>query len=255
MTVHVERVMGTVVTIDGRDDVPPPAISDVVAWFHHVDATFSPWIADSAISRFGHGRLPDDERTADIDEVLDLCAHFRIETRGAFDAHAVPAPNGSRFDPSGVVKGWSVDRAAALLERHGLRCFAINAGGDVVVRGAPEPGRAWRVGVRHPDHADRVATVVEADGPLAVATSAAYERGPHIVDPRTGGTPTSLLSVTVVGPTLAEADAWATAAFVLGPTGLDALADHPHLEAFAITADRRVLTTPGWGRELMARSA
>ena len=113
-------------------------------------------------------------------------------------------------DPSGLVKGWAVEEAVAILLRAGGRNFAVNAGGDIVVRGGPAPGRAWRVGIQHPEIRQAMAAVLEVRD-LAVATSGAYERGEHVIDARSGAPPTDLLSATVVGPSLTFADAYATA--------------------------------------------
>jgi thiamine biosynthesis lipoprotein len=95
--------------------------------------------------------------------------------------------------------------------------------------------------------APRLAAVLEG-GDLAVATSGEYERGRHVVDPHTGRPPEGLLSVTIVGPDLATADAYATAAFAMGAAGPAWTATLAGYEALCITADRRVLTTPGLDR-------
>ncbi|MEU0786385.1 FAD:protein FMN transferase [Streptomyces sp. NPDC006173] len=168
-------------------------------------------------------------------EVLGPCEEFRAASGGAFDAR-LP---GRGLDPCAVVKGWSVQRAAELPAASGVRRFCVDAGGDVVVAGGP-----WRVGVRHPDRADRLCAVVEiTDG--AVATSARYDRGDHILGGRTGLQATGLLGVTVVAPSPTEADATATAAFALGPEGVAWAAARPGCEVFAVDADRRVLRTAG----------
>ena len=86
------------------------------------------------------------------------------------------------IDPSGLVKGWSVDRAAALLDEAGMRNYAVNAGGDIRLRGGALPEPRWRVGIQHPQIRDRIAAVVEGDD-LAVATSGEYARGEHIRRP------------------------------------------------------------------------
>ena len=148
---HVEHVMGMAVSIDVHDDVEAaPGLRDVVAWLHHVDQTFSTYLLDSPISRLGRGELTLADAGDEIREVLLRCEELRAATSGAFDAFVVPAPNGTTLDPSGYVKGWSIERAAGILERHGLRRFCINAGGDVVLRGAADGVAAWRVGIRHP---------------------------------------------------------------------------------------------------------
>lgn len=244
---HVEHVMGMAISIDVRDDVDPAAIVDVVAWLHHVDATFSPYKMDSPITRFGLGEIGLDELSDEVLGVLALCEEIYVDTGGAFDVLAVPAPNGSHFDPCGLVKGWSIERAAALLEAHGASNFCINAGGDVVVRGIPAPGRCWRVGIRHPDLADRTAAVVELAGHAAIATSATYERGAHIIDPRTGEPTADLASVTIVGPDLTVVDAYATAVFVMGLDGLTWLHEHhPDHAGFVITRDELTYATPSF---------
>ena len=99
--------------------------------------------------------------------------------------------------------------------------------------------------------------VLDVIGPAAVATSATYERGAHIVDPRTGQPATDLASVTVVGPDLTNVDAYATAIFVMGLPGLHWLTKHPGYDAMAITHDDRVHLTPGfdgWRRSRQGRS-
>ncbi|MFJ4205122.1 FAD:protein FMN transferase [Streptomyces sviceus] len=234
---RVEHVMGFPVSLRVDDEsVPESAADTVFAWLREVDARFSPFKEDSEVSRYDRGELSADGLSADLHEILDLCEHYRKATGGAFD---VRLP-GRRLDPCAVVKGWSVQRAAELLKAAGATRFVVNAGGDVVVSGGP-----WRVGVRHPEHADQLCTVLSLpDG--AVATSARYERGDHIIDGRTGRQATGLLSLTVVAATLTEADSVATAAFAMGAEGIDWAASLEGCEVFAVDAERRVLRTPGF---------
>ena len=248
-THHVEFVMGMAVSIDIRDpDTPSDAVADVVSWLHHVDATFSTYIDDSVISRLGRGELDIGDAPDEVRDVLHQCENFRIETNGAFDVFEVPAPNGTTLDPSGLVKGWSIERAARMLEQAGCSNFCINAGGDIALRGHPSADEPWQIGIRHPDDAHALATVLTTSGPLAVATSATYERGAHIIDPRTRQPTTDLASVTVVGPDLTVADAYATALFVMGLDGLDWIANHPDYDAYMITHDAQTMWTPGFER-------
>lgn len=251
---HVEMVMGMAVSIDVRDAVPQAAIDDVVAWLHHVDDTFSTHRVDTPVSRLGLGELTLDDMPDEVLEVLRRCEQLYADTEGAFDVLAVPAPNGSRFDPSGLVKGWSLERAASLLEAHGARHFCINGGGDIALRGEPAPGERWRVGIRHPDDRLSTAAVIEGSGRLAVATSGSYERGAHIIDPVTGEPTTDLASVTIVGPDLGDVDAYATAVYVMGVEGLTWLAEHhPDHAGFVITRDEQTYATPNFV-ELLAPS-
>ncbi|MER6348422.1 FAD:protein FMN transferase [Streptomyces sp. NPDC001595] len=233
---RVEHVMGFPVSLRIDDThVPEGAADDVFAWLREADARFSPFRADSEVSRLDRDEIAPDEVGPDLAEVLAIGERYRIATGGAFDVR----PPGRRLDPCAVVKGWAVQRAADRLTAAGVRRFCLNAGGDVVVAGGP-----WRVGVRHPEHAGQVCAVLElTDG--AVATSGRYERGEHILDARTGRPATGLLGVTVLAPTLTEADVVATAAFALGPDGVAWAAAQDGCEVYAVGADRRVRRTAG----------
>jgi thiamine biosynthesis lipoprotein len=233
-------LMGTVITVDIRDpgDWTAP-ITAVFDWFRWVDEVFSPFRPDSEVSRLDRGEITELECSAEVREVLGLCAEVERRSHGSFDVRA-----GGRLDPSGLVKGWSVERATAILLAAQARNFFIAAGGDLVTRGRPAEGERWRVGIRHPEIVDSVAQVLEV-GDTAVATSGAYERGEHIFDPRTRRPATGLLSMTVAGPSLTYADAFATAAFVMGEPGAGWIAGIEGYEAVAITPDHRVIATPG----------
>ncbi len=246
---HVEHVMGMAVTIDIRDpDCPADAVDEVIDWLHHVDDTFSTHQHYSPISAIGRGEVSFADTTNEIREVLRLCETIRIESDGAFDAFQVPAPNGTHFDPSGLVKGWSIECAAEILETNDCANFCINAGGDIALRGRPAVEQSWRIGIRHPDDADALALVISGDDRLAIATSATYERGAHIIDPRTHQATTELASATVVGPDLTYADAYATAVFVMGLDGLDWIQTRPGYDAYLITHDDETRWTPGFVR-------
>jgi thiamine biosynthesis lipoprotein len=235
---HVEHVMGMAVSFDIRDPAPSAgALDDVLRWLHHVDTTFSTYRDDSEITRFGRREVAVEALSRDVEEILLRCIELTDVTGGAFDAFAVPAPNGTMLDPSGLVKGWSIERAAAMLEAAGAMNFCINAGGDIAIRGEASSGEAWRVGVRHPALGDRLALVLTVRGPLGVATSATYERGAHIIDPRAGAPTTEIASATVVGPDLGVADAYATAAFVMGLDSIDWIDTQPGYHVYLITHD------------------
>ena len=246
---HVEFVMGMAVSVDIRDPATPrEAIIDVVEWLHHVDHTFSTHKPESPISAMGRGELSLDDAGDEIRGVLRLCEALRDDSGGVFDVFEVPAPNGTRLDPSGLVKGWSIERAAEILERHGCRNFCINAGGDIALRGNPRADQPWRVGIRHPDRAESMALVINAESRLGIATSATYERGAHIIDPRTAEYTTDLASVTIVGPDLTLADAYATTVFVMGLDGLDWLTRHRDYDGYVITHDDMTYWTDGFSR-------
>src|SRR3954468_22938207 len=152
MSVHVEQIMGMPIVVDLRDEHSDGAAASVFDWLRFVDETFSTYRSDSEISRLDRGELELADAHPDVREVLDRCEELRVETRGRFDAHYAGA-----LDTSGLVKGWAGDRAGALLGAADVRNFAVNAGGDMRVRGRPMPEFAWRVGIQHPLQRDRVA--------------------------------------------------------------------------------------------------
>jgi thiamine biosynthesis lipoprotein len=243
---RVEHIMGLPVVVDIRDDRTGDVLDELFDWLRWVDATFSTYKDDSEISRINRGELRREDAHPHVRHVLERCEELRQETAGYFD---MQTPAGS-IDPSGLVKGWAVDRAAAILDEAGLHNYAVSAGGDMRVRGRAVPELAWRIGIQHPLDTQQVAAVIETASELAVATSGAYARGEHIVDPHTGRPPSGILSVTIVGRELATADAYATAAFAMGPD----LAPHwtarlEGYEAMTILADETVFKTGGFPDE------
>src|SRR5450759_819162 len=244
---RVEQIMGTAIGLDVRDAfVSPAALDEAFAYLREVDRRFSPYKPDSEVSRLIRGELEETDASSDLRAIMSLCDQVRRTSEGYFDIRA-HRPDG-RPDPTGLVKGWALEKASRILEAAGARNYCINGGGDIVARGNPAGGNpaggqpeggqpagngaagvgpaggsatvggAWRVGIRHPVFADRLAAVLAIrDG--AVATSGAYERGEHVRNPLTGRAPEGLLSVTIVGPSLTLADAYATAAFAMGPSG------------------------------------
>jgi thiamine biosynthesis lipoprotein len=246
---RVDRVMGTVVTIDVRDpDVDPSVVDAAFDLLRTVDRRFSPFRPDGEVGRLLRGDLAEEDVADDLRLLLALCEDLRRTSGGAFDVRG-HRPDG-RPDPTGIVKGWAVEEASRILDASGARAYAVSAGGDMVLRGEPAAGTAWRVGIRDPDDAGAVVAVLGVRD-AAVATSGAYERGAHIVDPRTGRAPTGLRSVTVVGPSLTLADAYATAAFSMGIPGVGWAAGRTGYHAMGITDDRRLLSSEGIDRLLV----
>jgi thiamine biosynthesis lipoprotein len=234
----VEHIMGLPVSVHVRgptadDPTTADAVAAVFAELRVVDAVFSTYREDSRISALNRGEPVHDPL---VDTVVELCEQARERTGGYFDAH-LPAPSGGTwFDPSGLVKGWAVERAAAHLGRYD---HYVSAGGDVIVRGP------WRVGVEDPAQPDRLLTILDVTD-CAVATSGRTHRGAHIVDPHTGSPARGLDSVTVIGPSLTWADVYATAAVARGPEAVTWLAALSGYEALLVGEDGGLLATPGW---------
>jgi len=230
------------IVLDERDGLDDDTIEAMWNELRRADTIFSTYKEASEISRLNRGELALEDAHPDVREVLSRCEELRVITDGYFDAGRVLEDG---IDPSGLVKGWAVDRAGELLDAAGARNYSLNAGGDIRLRGAPLPEPRWRIGIQHPRVRDKIAAVVEGND-LGVATSGAYARGEHVLDPHTGRAPAGVLSVTIVGPELATADAYATAAFAMGEAGPEWTASLGLYEAMTILADDRVLLTPGF---------
>ena len=233
--------MGMPVTVQIVEDSAEEAVVDeVFEELRLMDRLFSPFIDDSEVSQINRGELAIEDSDPLVRQALELSHLYELETGGYFSVWL-----GGRLDPSGLVKGWAIDRGCAILDRRGYRNFFIDAGGDCQTRGTNQSGLPWRVGIRHPVERDKFARVVHSAG-LAVATSGTYEKGDHILDPRTGLPADEFLSMTVVGPDIVAADVYATACFAMGSRGLDFIEARGGYEAFAISRDLSGTWTSGF---------
>ncbi len=155
----------------------------------------------------------------------------------------------------GIAKGYIVDRAVEVLQKHGATRVLVNAGGDMSSAGEALGGEAWRIGLQDPRVPDGSLDVVQLRGE-SVATSGDYVQYltpdmslHHILDPRTGLSPGHTSGVSVVAPSAMAADALSTAAFVLGPRdGMELLERLDGIEGMIVTKDQRVLRSRGLGR-------
>jgi thiamine biosynthesis lipoprotein len=133
--------MGMPVTVQVVDaEADEQAMDKVFNEFRLLDRTFSPFLADSEVSRINRGELRPENAGQLVNQAIDLCRLYEQATEGYFSAWI-----SGRFDPSGLIKGWAIDRACSILDRYGLRDYFVDAGGDVQTRGQnPDrgPGRA-----------------------------------------------------------------------------------------------------------------
>jgi len=231
--------MGTAVGITVVGTAASGAVERAFEWLHWVDATFSTYRPDSEVSRIGRGELRLDDAPSVVRHVFARCDELTEATGGRFTIRPA-APDRPAIDPSGLVKGWSVDEAAMILRLAGIENFMINAGGDILCSGTPPDSEGWPIGIRHPLDPLAVAAVVTI-GSGAVATSGTYERGDHIWGHR--GT-TRLHSATVVGTDLGTTDALATAIYA-DPDDLGWMAAFPGHELVLIGEDDLVRWTSG----------
>jgi FAD:protein FMN transferase len=235
---HREQVMGTVVTIDVFGEADEVTRKEVYlriararAVLQRADAVFSTWKEHSPINQLRRGEITVAEAPPEVAAVLEGCTTARGLSDGWFDPWAMPGG----FDPTGYVKGWAAQRASGALSMSGIMGGIVNAAGDVVASGCPGQGRPFRVAIVDPTNRQRFVCVVELDG--GIATSGTYERGAHLIDPRTRQPASRAASASVTGPDLGLADALATALAVAGPAGLDFIEPIEGYEGFVIGYD------------------
>lgn len=229
------------VTIDVRGRAGDSQTLDLAfAEFQLLDRIFSPFRPDSHVSRINSGDLRVEDAGEEVSSAIEIGRLYERATKGYFSLWL----NG-RFDPSGLIKSWAIDRACSILELAGAHSYFVDAGGDVLARGGSGNGEPWRVGIRHPvDRGKFVRIVIGLD--MAVATSGTYEKGLHVVDPHTGLQASELISATVVGADIVSADVYATAVLAMGTPGLEFLEHVAGYEAYIIGSDLLAGRTSGF---------
>lgn len=159
---------------------------------------------------------------------------------------------GMRIDLGGFAKGHAVDNGAAILARHGVRHGVVAAGGDSRMLG-DRCGRPWTIGVRDPRRADDVVALLPLED-VAVSTSGDYERYfddgdercHHLIDPRTGKSPSSVRSVTVIAADGLTSEALSKTVFVLGvERGMQIVASRPGVDAVVVDAHGKLHYSAG----------
>ena len=237
--VRTHPVMGTMASVHVHDRADDATIEAAVEamWseLDRLEQMFSTFRPSSEISRINRSELHLLDASAEVIEVVDACTWLEHASDGAFRARR---PGDVAIDPAGFVKGWAAELAAKCLDRAGLKQWYLSVGGDIQTRGTAGDGAAWRVAIADPNSDDprAIRAMVEVVGD-AVATSGTAARGRHLWDGRIDQPAQALASMTVVGPHLTWADAFATTAFVMGLDGIDWVARFDAYRALAITRD------------------
>ena len=248
---------------------------DVEQALSQVDGEFSMFNEKSTVAAINRGEEP--QRSAMFNEVFELAQRVSDDTDGAFDITVAPLVNAwgfgfkheqmptkeqvdsllkirSQLDFSAIAKGYGCDIVARVLANQGVANYMVEIGGEVVTKGHNPKGQQWRIGITKPIE-DSLATessqlqAVLAVNDMAMATSGNYRkfyykdnrRYAHTIDPRTGyPVQHDLLSATVMAPTCAMADAYATAFMVLGMEKAKAvLKRHTDMKAYFIYTDAK----------------
>ena len=236
-------MMGMPITVEIARDFHGTLTGTVFDYFDRVDRRFSTYKSDSEIEAINRGAIDVTDCSAEMRDVLDLAEQTRRDSCGYFD---ISRGDGT-MDPSGIVKGWAIRNAAKLVMDAGHGDFFIDAGGDIQSAGKNGCGRPWRVGVRNPFNEQEIVKVLVPHG-HGIATSGSYVRGHHIYDPYERGRQlTEIVSLTVIGPDVLEADRFATAAFAMGRDGIAFIEGRDGLEGYAIASDGTAAATTGFG--------
>ena len=241
----IALIMGMPVVIDVADeDCKEADIQDTFDYLHHVDDVFSTYKSNSEIERINRGEISVAQTSDEMKKILDLCEQTKSESDDYFNINI----NG-KLDPSGLVKGYAINEAANLLGNFGYKNYFVDIGGDVQATGLNGDKKPWAIGIRNPFNQNEIIKVVHISN-RGVATSGTYIRGNHIFNPIKKKPATEIVSVTVIGPNIYEADRFATPTFAMGLEGINWLERKPGLEGYLITHDRKAIFTSGFSEYL-----
>ena len=237
-----------------RLDDPPVEVQEVIArslYYNRetggmFDITVKP-LVDLYQASFAQGRKPQEH---EIQDVLRLIGSQGLTFRGNRISF-VHDNMGITLD--GIAKGYIIDRVSEILLEHGIENHLINGGGDIRTNGIAAQGKKWSVAIQDPNKNREYPDVITM-GSGAIATSGNYEvfydrekMFHHIVDGGSGRSPQLSASVSVLAPTVMEADALSTAVFVFEPKrGTDFIERLPDCECFVVDQKGGVKKSSGW---------
>ncbi len=237
--------MGMTIKIEIADkNVNEKVFNKIFAYFDEIDRRFSTYKEDSEISKINRGELKEENWSKEMKEVFELSEKTKKETNGYFD---IKKPNG-KYDTSGLVKGWAIWEAANILKTNGFSNFYVDAGGDIQAFGKNEKNEPWSIGIRNPFRPEEIIKKIILKD-KGVATSGTYVRGQHIYNPKKPNeTIDDIVSLTVIGPNIYEADRFATAAFAMGEKGIYFIEQLPDFEGYMIDKNGIAKMTTGFER-------
>lgn len=216
---------------------------EVFSFFDYVDQKFSTYKSDSEITKINNGVVLPHNYSDDMKFVLSESEKTKIETDGYFDI----SHNG-KLDPSGLVKGWAIYNAAKILSQKGYTNYFVEISGDIEISGYSYEKSKWKVGIRNPFQHDQIIKVLYLTN-CGVATSGTYEQGQHVYNPKDPDKPLDeIVSITVIGPNIFDADRYATAAFAMQKEGIFFIEGLVGFEGYMIDKDGIATSTRNFER-------
>ncbi len=236
-------LMGMPITTEIVDCTNVDIFLEVFSYFEYIDNKFSTYKKTSEITQINSDRLQAKDYSLDMKKVFALAEKTKRETGGYFNVL-----QNAKIDPSGLVKGWAIANAAKMLIKRGYKNFYIEAGGDIQTNGKNQKGELWTVGIRDPFNPKQIIKVLYVNN-KGIATSGTYERGLHIYNPkRKNQNINEIVSLTVIGPNIYDADRFATAAFAMGKKGINFIENLKGFEGYVIDKKGRATYTNSFGR-------
>ena len=238
--------MGMPARVELIGSTDPKDIESIFSLWDEIDERFSTYKDSSEIMRIRRNEIDHAAYSADMREILALAKKTHLESAGYFD---IKRPDGF-VDPSGIVKGWAIQKAAMRARELGFSSYYLEIGGDIQTNGYDASGQEWRIGIRNPFDHSQIIKILYPHG-LGVATSGSAARGAHIYNPHHPEVvPADMVSITVIGPNIYEADRFATAAFAMGRDGIFFIEALAGFEAYAIDHSGLATMTSGVGAYL-----
>lgn len=236
--------MGTPVIIEINDkEAKEEYFIEVFNYFRYVDQKFSTYKEDSEITAINKNKIKLSEMSEDMKTIFELGEETKKLTNGYFD---IITPSGS-YDTSGMVKGWSIYNASKILKKNGVKNFTVEAGGDIETSGKNKEGGKWCIGIQNPFSKKREVVKKVYLNDNGIATSGNYVRGRHIYNPKDkDDNLADIVSLTVIGPNILEADKFATAAYAMGKNGIFFIEKLAGFEGYAIDKNGLATMTTGF---------
>lgn len=235
-------LMGMHITIEVVDrSAKKKDIDKIFDYFRYIDNKFSTYKKTSEISKINRGMIQKNQYSMDMKKILLLCKQTTKDTNGYFDIFR----NG-KLNPSGIVKGWAILKASELLKKNGFKNFYIDAGGDIQIAGRNQR-EPWKIGIKNPFNQKEIikSLVLYNKG---IATSGNYIRGNHIYNPKNNKKISGIVSLTVIGPNIYEADRFATAAFAMESNGISFIENLSGFEGYMVDNKGIATYTTGFNK-------